>query len=264
MIQKAGYSHQIKTDKESRVTSIAFSPTGDILALGWDNRSNSSIVLLNAETEEQIVELKGHSDDVNAIAFSLDGKILASGSEDKTIILWDVQTHQQIGDPLLHDGAVKSLAFHRDGKILASAAGSKTLMLWDVETRQHIGSLSGHKDVLSGVAFSPDGKLLATSSYDSSIILWETGDEEEPGFKKLGLLRIGDNQRERALAFSPDSKKLVSGRQGNKNVILWDISFDLLRERGCALVNRNMTEDEWRQYMGDVRRRPTCNNLPLP
>jgi WD40 repeat protein len=257
--------HPIDIEKKSRVTSVAFSPKGDILALGRVDKSGGSIVLLNTASEQQIgATLEGHSNDINTFAFSPDGKILASGSKDKTIILWDVQTQRQIGSPLSHGGAVNSVAFHKDGKILASAGETKTIILWDVQTQKQVNSLSGHADTISGIAFSPDGKVLASSSYDSSIILWEVSNDGGSSFRKLGQLRIGDNQRERTLAFRPDGRKLVSGREGNKNVILWDVGFDLLRDRGCALVNRNMTEGEWRQYMGEVPRRKTCDNLPLP
>ncbi len=90
--------------------------------------------------------LHGHQGAVFGVAFSPDGKTLASGSGDKTIILWDVGTRQPLGTPLTAS-AVASVAFSPDGKTLASGTWDKTVILWDVGTRQPLGlPLTGHTD----------------------------------------------------------------------------------------------------------------------
>ena len=139
-----------------------------------------SALLDNAKTSPQLEQfLSGHSNSVISVAFSPDGKTIASGGMDNTIILWDVETHQPIGEPLEgHTDIVRSVAFSPDGKTLASGSEDETIILWNVKTRQPIGRpLSGHANLVTSVAFSPDGKTLASGSDDKTIILWdvETG-----------------------------------------------------------------------------------------
>ncbi len=112
---------------------------------------------------------------MRSVAFSPDGKTLASGSEDKTVILWDVTTRQPMGEPLRgHKYGVSSVAFSPDGKTLASGSWDQTVILWEVTTRQPMGDpLRGHKDGVFSVAFSPDGKTLASGSQDATVILWD-------------------------------------------------------------------------------------------
>ena len=114
--------------------------------------------------------LDGHTASVYSVAFSPDGKTLASGSGDKTIILWDVATRSKpIGEPLTgHTDTVNSVAFSPDGKTLASGSDDDTIILWDVATANPIGEpLDGHIGACYSVAFSPDGKTLASGSGDT-------------------------------------------------------------------------------------------------
>jgi len=164
--------------------------------------------------------LRHHTDGVRSVAFSPDGKILASGSDDRTIILWDVATHRPLGLPLSgHTSPVNSVAFGPDGKILASGSYDRTIILWDVATHRPLGlPLSGHTSPVNSVAFGPDGKILASGSYDRTIILWDVATH-----RPIGAPLQGHTDWVRSVAFSPDGKILASGSD-DKTIILWDVA----------------------------------------
>ncbi len=118
-----------------------------------------------------IATLTGHSDSVWSVAFSPDGRTLASGSH-KTIKLWDVQNQRQIATFTEHSSDVQSVAFSPDGRTLASGSFDKKIKLWDVHSQRQIATLTEHSDHVRSVAFSPDGRTLASGSLDTTIKLW--------------------------------------------------------------------------------------------
>ncbi|MFN6484478.1 caspase family protein [Nostoc sp. DedQUE02] len=117
--------------------------------------------------------LEGHSEAVYSVAFSPDGKTIASASLDKTVKVWDAATAKEITTFKGHSDAVYSVAFSPDGKTIASASLDKTVKVWDAATAKEITTFKGHSSGVNSVAFSPDGKTIASASFDNTVKVWQ-------------------------------------------------------------------------------------------
>jgi WD40 repeat protein len=173
----------------------------------------------NVQAHSQLLAyLSGHSSGIASVAFSPDGKTLASGSYEGTVILWDLATGKLIGQLLSgHTNVVSSVAFSPDGKTLASGSYDGTVILWNVATRQPIGQpLRWHGSIVTSVAFSPDGNTLASGSDNGTVILWDVATRQPIGQPLSGHTSVT------SVAFSPDGKTLASG-SADQTVILWDV-----------------------------------------
>ena len=109
---------------------------------------------------------------VGAVAYSPDGRLLATGSSDHVVRLWEAATVKEVAAFQGHSDYVASVAFSPDGKLLASASFDGTARLWDAAAHKVTAVLRGHRGVVMSVAFNPDGTTLATGGLDGTVRLW--------------------------------------------------------------------------------------------
>jgi hypothetical protein len=162
--------------------------------------------------------LRGHAFGVTALAFSRNGKLLASGGKDKAILLWDTVTWKPRGPLTGHAGDVIGLAFAPDNKTLASTTDADDtclVRLWDVGTARQIHALGKPGPGVFAVAYSPDGKTLACGGWDRALHIWDVATRrEQPPIPEVATRHV------RALSFSPDGRLIATGGSGPTR--LWD------------------------------------------
>ncbi len=206
-----------------KINQLAWSPDGRTLAAA----STIGVWLYDpAALGSPPRLLEGHTRDVLSVAFSPDGAVVLSGSQDGTVKQWDTATGSlkrtislwddfsfEVGQQK-RDSEVWSMAFSPDGTILASGGFDGKLRLWDLSTSRQRALLKGHTEQIANVVFSPDGTLLASYSVDSKIIVWDV----ETRSQRASLTSQGQVQ---SLIFSPDGTMLAYGGHG-MTVRLWD------------------------------------------
>ena len=169
----------------------------------WNNtiaaRSvHGGIIIFNVLTGSQMAVFSGHADYVNSLAFSLDGTLLVSGSDDHTIKLWDVQTGGVVKTFCAHTNRVAAVSISADNTMIASGSEDMTIYLWNIGTGEH-HIIGGHKDYVNTVSFSPTNpQLLLSVSKGGAVRQWGIDGHQ------IGATYTGSH-----VAFSSDGTQFV-------------------------------------------------------
>jgi len=201
--------HVISDDPKYVFYRARYSPDGKYFAIAIQE----TVRLYDAATGEQ-VRVFNHPDVADAVAFSPDGKTIATASADKKARLWDLATGQIIRELVGHQADFNDIRFSPDGRFLVTANVDHTARLWDVATGKTLRIFGGITTAVQCALFSPDGKfVLTTNRADTQIWSLQTS----PG----GMVFIGHNQPVRKASFSPDGKLVVTA-SNDHTARIWD------------------------------------------
>ena len=221
---------------------VQFSPKADLLAV----TNKKGVAVWDWKKEQVAFSLTAHAGPVSCVAFSPNGKLLATGSgvgdqrlSSGEVKVWDGATGKELLCLKGHTWPVTGLAFSPDSKWIASASKDRLVKVWNAATGEEARSLHGHLDAVTSVAYSPDGKRIFSGGEDGTIKVWDSARGQE-------LLSLQGDRSHRPLsgkvgkrmvtciAASPDGKCVASGNQDAK-VLLWRNAD---RARGSARFPR--------------------------
>lgn len=212
------------------VNALAFSRDGKLLVIGGGEPGlQGELKVLNSENGELLHTLKGHRDNIYAVAIDAEGQYLASGSYDQTILLWELGKPAPVATLTGHNGPVFGLEFQQGGKLLASVSGDRTVKLWSVPSGERLDTLQESTKELYALALAPDGSRVYAAGVDNRIRAWSISPDAKEGTNKLLISQFAHEAPVLRLAASPDGQFLVSTGE-DYTVKVWDAATLTLRK----------------------------------
>jgi len=205
------------TAGELRVGSVAFDPSGSLVAAGAGSLASNdgAVYVWELETGDERAVLTDYTGSVSALAFSPDGDLLATRrSAEPGVRLWDVRGNKQ--QATFGEAGVHQIVFSPDGSLLAGFGRGSDVWVWDWRQNRLQWTLSGHEGPLRAVAFSPDSRVLASAARDQTVRLWDVTSGQQ-----TGLIEAERRSEVRCVAFNPSGSLVVSGG-ADRSVKLWN------------------------------------------
>lgn len=228
------------TSSRARAT---YSPDGRWIATAAESPHN--VALWDAENGTRVTTLKGHTQEVNRIAFSENGSRLVTASSDATCRVYEVPDGLPVATMRGHDETVLDAHFSADGRKVVSASGDGTVRIWETSSGKGLAVLESHEDRVYSARFSPDGLLITTASLDGTAAIWRSATLEQ-----LAIELNGHEDVVTSVEFSPDGTlALTASRDGSAR--LWDSENGQLRS---VLKGHSTLDAELRnRLLKDVR-----------
>jgi WD40 repeat protein len=197
------------------VLDVDWSPDRTLIVTSRSTGWGSNVRIFRSGSARLERALTGHGSQVYAVAWSPDGRYIATGSADRTARIWDAASGTSKVILTRHRREIHDVAWGPDGARLATAGADATVRLWDPRSGRELHVLEGHTDEVQAVTFAPDGRRLASVSWDRTLRLWDV----ESG-AAITTMR-GHEGRVMRVAWSPDGTRLATrGEEGTIKV--WD------------------------------------------
>jgi WD40 repeat protein/serine/threonine protein kinase len=227
----------------SCVNAASFSRDSRRIASASDD---GSARIWDVETGQEQMKVHGHRGGISQVAFSRDGLRLITSGFDGAVKVWDATASPEAKNIVASDSAVLTTAFSPDGRVLLTAGADRMLKFWGVQSGKLLDTWRGHQETIWQTVFSPDRRYVASAAGDwnskkpGEVFIWDrlTGERKHPLRAHSGIARC--------VAFSPDSRWLVSGggevRTPGQEIVVWDVATgERLRtipglKGGCAQV----------------------------
>jgi eukaryotic-like serine/threonine-protein kinase len=183
------------------------------------------------QTHLELRTFRGHTDGVWSVAYSPDGRLIATGSSDHTAKIWNAATGLELHTLKGHHDWVGGIAFFPDGRRIVTGSSDQTARIWDVATGNELKILVGHTHWITSVAVSPDGQRIVTGSHDNTARIWDAASGKHLLTLKGHRIRVGPAIS--SVAFSPNGERIVTG-SNDRTAQVWDAATgaELLRLEG--------------------------------
>ncbi|HEX4142220.1 MAG TPA: M56 family metallopeptidase [Pirellulales bacterium] len=226
-------ARQSETEQTSRrVFRMQCSPDGSLMAATGGDGADGVVSLWDLSTGKVVGTLNGHEQDVRAMAFTHDGKTLATAGKDRTIRLWDVGSRKQIrmfqgsknpSDPTAQTAPILATAYSPDGGSVATADEEGQVSVYALSPPRLLRSWTAHTDAAAALAYSPDGRTLVSGGYDKAVKVWNLSTGE--------LVRSLEGHKGwvMSLAISHDGQTLASGSY-DRSIRLWNMADGVERK----------------------------------
>jgi WD40 repeat protein len=217
---------------KAQIASLAWRPDGKLIALGLYRE----VKLVDAATGAAVATLANHAEQVRAVAFTRDGKLLAAAgglpARKGEVKIWSVDDRAEVRSIAGHADCIYAAAFSPDGKVLATASYDKLIKLWDVATGKELRTLKDHIDAIYALGFAADGARLVSASADRSVKVWNVA----TGERAYTMSEATDGLN--TLAIDP-SGKFVAAAGLDKTIRVWELGEKAATLRGSVIAHED-------------------------